>query len=221
MSGDEDRLAAAKQHTRGYLLNGDTYELVFHRRRGTGEKMTPEEILHDWCLLRPRLDPTFTFTRTGDFSFAHRQRMSAAKLEKAYAAAIRDNDPKAHRDLINEAIARLGRLPNTRANDLVRRYTVAALEKYLMLIFKKRGRKAEMNFVRNEMIVSAVENLQQEFDIKPTRGWERKPTGERDEERAHGSGCSIVASVLAEGGLSPPLTEQAVEKLWQRRAVWP
>jgi hypothetical protein len=201
MSGD-DRLVAAREHARNALLNGDVYELIFHRHRESREKMTLEEVLHDRHLLRPRFA----------LPFSSRQRMPEAELEETYLAATRKNDLKAHCALINEAIAYLSnpgfKLPNKHIGDLIANYAAEALEKYRMLISKKRGLKAEKNFIRDKMIAYVIEGLQYQFELAPTRN---------REEKAHESGCSIVAGVLAEGGL--PLTEQAVEKIWQRREL--
>lgn len=203
----ERRLAAAREYARDALLKGDTFELVFHRRQGSGKKLTLDEILHDRHVLRRRLDP----------NFPSRQRMPEAEVEEIYLRAIRNNDIKAHCKLINEIIAYLIdsglKLSDGRIKDVIEDYTIEALEKYRISILKKRGRKTEKNCVRDAIIAGLVEELNYHFEINPTRNREKKEKKERE------SACSIVAGVLREGGL--PVTEQAVEKIWQRRMLWP
>jgi hypothetical protein len=133
--------------------------------------------------------------------------MSEAELEEAYSAAMRKNDPAAHSDLIDEAIACLS---DTRIDNRIKSYLVATLEKHMRTISKTRGRKAETNFIRDEMIACVIENLQYEFGFNPTKN---------ESKKARASGCSIVASVLREGGLD--LKERAVETIWRRRTLWP
>jgi hypothetical protein len=205
MSGDKAAVAAARKYVRDHMLSGDMYELIFHRHRESREKMASEEIFRDWCLLRLRSDPNFSFRQTGPGAYEVRRGMSEAEIEQTYLAATRKNDPKAHRALINEAITYL------RGPDLINRYAVEALGKHMMMISKKRGPKAEKNFIRDAMIVCVIEDLQYEFGLNPTRN---------REEKTRESGCSIVASVLTENGLDH-LTEQAVAKIWQHRPSWP
>jgi hypothetical protein len=196
----EDRLAAAREHARTALLTRDAFELVFHRRE-SGEKLTPEEILHDWHLLRRRFTPP---------SPSRRKRMSEAKLRETYSRAIRKKDLKAHSALTNEAIACLLD-PRSKLPALIETYVVEALEKHMMALSNKRGVKSERNFIRDGLITDEIERLEYDFDLKPTRN--------RAQGKVRESGCSVVASVLAEGGLH--LTEQAVEKIWQHRILWP
>jgi hypothetical protein len=129
--------------------------------------------------------------------------MSEAELEEAYSAAMHKNDPAAHSDLVDEAIACL-------SDERVKSYLVEILERHMRRISKARGRKGETNFIRNEMIVSVIENLQHDFGFNPTRG---------EGSKTRASGCSVVAGVLREGGLNR--TERAVETIWRRRTLWP
>lgn len=186
----KNQLAAATEYVRKELLDGHAYELVFHRRRKTGKKLTTSEIISD--VEDDKLWGT-------DFS----SHMSEEELEQAYL----HGDVDAKRAMIDEAILYVHdpglKLSSDRIEVIIQSITVRALEDYKQRISAKRGQKADKNFARDWYIAKAVKGVRA-FGFKPTRN---------REEKKRESACSIVGKVLGSGGLH--LSEQAVEKIWQ------
>jgi hypothetical protein len=189
----DSRLEEARKYARSELVGG-AYEYVFQRSRRSKERLKSQEIFHDQHQLRRHINP----------HFPRRRRLSEAKLIQLYDAATLNHDTDAQCRLLTEVIDYLGlKLRSLVVDALIRSYAVQALENYMMLVSKKRGRKAEKNFARDWFIGRTVEELRR-FGFSPTRN---------RAERQRQSGCSIVAEVLADGGLH--LSEQAVEKIWR------
>ena len=188
------RLAAATEYARGQLLDGVAFELVFHRRHKTGEKLTTRQIISD---------AEFDKLWGTDFS----SHMSEKELDQIdLRGCLGDVDAKCA--VIDEAIKYLHapglKLSSNRIEVIIQAIAVDALQHYKRLISTKRGQRANKNSARDRYIASTVEKLRS-FGFKPTRN---------REEKRRDSGCSVVAKVLASGGLH--LSEQAVEKIWQK-----
>src|SRR5262245_6728586 len=102
-------------------MEGAAYQLVFHRRSGTGEKLTTDQIISD---------VEFDNLWGADFN----SRMSEEDLEQTHLKGIIYGDVEATRAVIDEAIMYLHspglKLPNDRIKVIIQAVVVGALEDY-------------------------------------------------------------------------------------------
>jgi hypothetical protein len=185
----DDRLTAAMEYARAKLTNDHACELVFQCNPRTGKKLSTARILSD---------VDFDKLWGADFE----EHLSEEDLERTY---LRIKNVEAERVMIDEAIKYLHepglKLPTDRIEVIIQELIIGILEDHKRRISRKRGRKAEVNSLRDRYIAKVVKGVC-EFGFDPTRN----PATNRE------CGCSIVAEVLASGGLK--IKEQAVAKIW-------
>jgi hypothetical protein len=191
---EADKLAAAMEYAQKTLTGERGLALVFQRSPKTGKSLTPGQIF---------AEVDFDTLWGTDFS----EHLAEDDLERTYLKG----DKEATRTLIDEAIKYLHepglKLASDRIEVLIKEFVVGVLEDKRRDIARKRGRKVEINTLRNRFIVHVVKGVCT-YGFEPTRN---------EASRNHESGCSIVAAVLAERGLN--LTEGAIAKIWEKRLV--
>jgi hypothetical protein len=191
MSEADDRLAAARAYAQKAFGHDHARQIVFHCDPKTGKKLTTGQII---------AEVEFHRLWGGDFS----EHLSEDELGATYLRA--GHDAAAELTMIDEAIRYLHdpglKLPSNRIEVLIQEFAVGVLEDRRRQVTAKRGRKPDVNFLRDHYIATVIKGVCA-FGFYPTR----------NEATKSESGCSIIARVLADGGLD--LKEDAVEKIWQ------